>query len=240
MAESKMVTVSQTEDEIKIVIELTKVLNTKPVVIVNNNFIKFNCPPVYFESFLSGDVEENQSVCRLFKRQARIILKKKQPGIWPNILEKVPREEALKKKVELNDMIVERTKREDKERHEQFDAAKKEKLQYQIDREMSIHDRVKDFKEASVATTISCEKAEAGNDLSDVKNTPAVSRNSMRQASDQKHRMFRYVPAAPLNETRKSGKIQISFSEYKAPTPKRESQNQPISNNNAAPNIQIY
>lgn len=53
-----MVQISQTEDDIKISIELNRLVTRKPDVVLLPQYLKFNNPPIFFERHLVQEIDE--------------------------------------------------------------------------------------------------------------------------------------------------------------------------------------
>jgi len=53
-----MVQISQTEEDIKISIELNRLVTRKPDVVLLPQYLKFNNPPIFFERHLAQEIDE--------------------------------------------------------------------------------------------------------------------------------------------------------------------------------------
>ncbi|ALC39296.1 CG14921 [Drosophila busckii] len=227
-----MVQISQTEDEIKISIELNRLVTRKPDVVLLPQYIKFNNPPIFFERHLAQDIDELASFCRIFKNEARIVLIKKQPGIWPELFQKLSKECLLQKRLEIADLIVERNKQRDQLALERYENKRRTEIEKEIKRESDMKDRVKNFQQASVQEALMVGGKEThakphGNSNNENYNNNSNCNYKQGTAADirQATPITRYQPPTAMTAVRGSGRISISFSaQHKRETPKRESQ----------------
>ncbi|KAH8402985.1 hypothetical protein KR222_002306 [Zaprionus bogoriensis] len=228
-----MVQILQTEEDIKISIELNRLVTRKPDVVLLPQYLKFNNPPIFFERHLAQEIDEMASFCRIFKHEARIVLIKKQPGIWPELFQKLSKEELMRKRLEIADMIVERNKKRDEMALERYEHKRRLEIQREVKRESDMKDRVKKFQESSCQETlmgvrkethVKPQSAPHGNYNSSNNNN---NENNKQPATEfrQATPVVRYQPPVAMNPVRGGGRISVCFSsDHKRQTPKRESQ----------------
>ncbi|XP_023160720.1 uncharacterized protein LOC111592617 [Drosophila hydei] len=225
-----MVQISQSEEEIKISIELNRLVTRKPDVVLLPQYIKFNNPPIFFERHLAQEIDETASYCRIFKHEARIVLIKKHLGIWPELFQKLDKEALMKKRLEIADQIVERNKKRDEMALERYENKRRAEIEKEVKREDDMRVRIKKFQETSCqealmvgvrkATHVKPSSLHGNNSIDNGNNKqqPAV---DVRQATP----VVRYQPPLAMSAVRGSGRISVSFSsQHKMNTPKRESQ----------------
>ncbi|KAH8276412.1 hypothetical protein KR018_005697 [Drosophila ironensis] len=206
-----MVQISQTEEDIKISIELNRLVTRKPDVVLLPQYLKFNNPPIFFERHLAQEIDEMASFCRIFKNEARIVLVKKEKGLWPEMFQKLDKETLMQKRLEIADMIVERNKKRDEMARERFDKKRRAEIEKEIKRETAMRERLKQFQENSVREALVVDVRK------EAKTAPSPSPKPDRLATP----MMR----PPMAGVRGGGKISVSFStQHKRDTPKRESQ----------------
>lgn len=224
----KMVQISQTEEDIKISIELNRLVTRKPDVVLLPQYLKFNNPPIFFERHLAQEIDEMASFCRIFKHEARIVLIKKHPGIWPELFQKLSKEELLKKRLEIADIIVERNKKRDEMAMERYEHKRRLEIEKEVKREGDMRDRVKKFQRTSVEEALMVGvrkethvKPQSGQFTNNNNNENKQSSGEFRQATP----VVRYQPPMAINSVRNNGRISVCFSsDHKLDTPKRESQ----------------
>ncbi|TDG47288.1 hypothetical protein AWZ03_006281 [Drosophila navojoa] len=227
----KMVQISQTEEDIKISIELNRLVTRKPDVVLLPQYIKFNNPPIFFERHLAQEIDEMASYCRIFKHEARIVLVKKQLGIWPELFQKLDKEALMKKRLEIADLIVERNKKRDEMASERYEHKRRAEIEKEVKREGDMRDRVKKFQETSrhealmvgvrKETHVKPNSSLHGNNSADNGNNKQQPAVDVRQATP----VVRYQPPLAMSAVRGNGRISVSFSsQHKMNTPKRESQ----------------
>ncbi|XP_034475259.1 uncharacterized protein LOC117782289 [Drosophila innubila] len=233
-----MVQISQTEEDIKISIELNRLVTRKPDVVLLPQYLKFNNPPIFFERHLAQEIDEMASFCRIFKHEARIVLIKKQPGIWPEMFQKLSKEALMQKRLEIADLIVERNKKRDEMALERYENKRRAEIEKEVKREGDMKDRVKKFQESSCheALMVGVRKETHvknvtshgnNNDNNSNSNANCNSNNKQQPASDfrQPTPVVRYQPPIAMSAVRGNGRISVCFSsEHKRDTPKRESQ----------------
>ncbi|XP_030561422.1 dynein assembly factor 4, axonemal [Drosophila novamexicana] len=222
-----MVQISQTEEDIKISIELNRLVTRKPDVVLLPQYLKFNSPPIFFERHLAQEIDEMASFCRIFKHEARIVLVKKQPGIWPELFQKLDKEALMQKRLEIADLIVERNKKRDEMALERYENKRRAEITKEVKREGDMKDRVKKFQESSCqeALMVGVRKethAKPNNSTHSNNNSNKEQlATNMRQATP----VVRYQPPLAMTAVRGNGRISVSFSsQHKMNTPKRESQ----------------
>lgn len=224
-----MVQVTQTEDEIKITIELNRLIVRKPDIVLLPMYIKFNNPPIFFERHLSQEIDEVASFCRMFKHEARIILIKKQKGVWPEIFLKLSKEELFKKRLEYSELMIARNKERDEKALERYEQKRKAEITREVSRETAMRERVKQFEKEACRDAMMVQpkqthvKTTKADELANSTLTSA-SRSSSRVSSGASHNRLGTPMARPLAAVRSCGRINISFSSYQFATPKRESQ----------------
>ncbi|XP_017059351.1 dynein axonemal assembly factor 4 [Drosophila ficusphila] len=214
-----MVQISQTEEDIKISIELNRLVTRKPDVVLLPQYLKFNNPPIFFERHLAQEIDEMASFCRIFKNEARIVLVKKEKGFWPELFQKLDKEALMQKRLEIADLIVERNKKRDEKALERYENKRRAEVQKEIKRETAMRERLKQFQENSVreALVVDVRKEANATPKPDVLQYPPSSMAASRLATPL------YRP--PMNSVRGSGRITVSFTNpHKRTTPKRESQ----------------
>ncbi|EDV58921.1 dynein assembly factor 4, axonemal [Drosophila erecta] len=214
-----MVQISQTEEDIKISIELNRLVTRKPDVVLLPQYLKFNNPPIFFERHLAQEIDEMASFCRIFKNEARIVLVKKEKGMWPEMFQKLDKEALMQKRLEIADLIVERNKKRDEKALERYDIKRRAEIEKEIKRETAMRDRVKQFQENSVreALVVDVRKEANAAPKPDVLQYPPSSTAANRLATP--------IMRPPMSSVRGSGRINVSFTtQHKRTTPKRESQ----------------
>ncbi|EDW76017.1 uncharacterized protein Dwil_GK15243 [Drosophila willistoni] len=217
-----MVQVSQTEEDIKISIELNRLVTRKPDVVLLPQYLKFNNPPIFFERHLAGEIDEMASFCRIFKREARIVLVKKQKGIWPEIFQTLSKELLLQKRLEIADLIVERNKQRDEQALERYAIKRRNEIQKEVNREAAIKERVKQFQENACqeALMVGTRKETHAKSKPESRSSPQPSAPAPARLATPNVR-----PIMPMASVRGSGRISVCFSnQHKRETPKRESQ----------------
>ncbi|KAL7738915.1 hypothetical protein ACLKA6_016918 [Drosophila palustris] len=227
-----MVQISQTEEDIKISIELNRLVTRKPDVVLLPQYLKFNNPPIFFERHLTQEIDEMASFCRIFKHEARIVLIKKQPGIWPELFQKLSKEALMQKRLEIADLIVERNKKRDEMAIERYENKRRAEIEKEVKREGDMKDRVKKFQESSCheALMVGVRKethVKNSNDNNSNSSSNPNTNNKQQPATDfrQPTPVVRYQPPIAMSAVRGSGRISVCFSsEHKMDTPKRESQ----------------
>ncbi|XP_039502702.1 dynein axonemal assembly factor 4 [Drosophila santomea] len=214
-----MVQISQTEEDIKISIELNRLVTRKPDVVLLPQYLKFNNPPIFFERHLAQEIDEMASFCRIFKNEARIVLVKKEKGLWPEMFQKLDKEALMQKRLEIADLIVERNKKRDEKALERYDNKRRAEIEKEIKRETAMRDRLKQFQENSVreALVVDVRKEANAAPNPDVLQYPPSSAACSRLATP--------LMRPPMSSVRGSGRINVSFTtQHKRTTPKRESQ----------------
>ncbi|XP_055919363.1 uncharacterized protein LOC129951299 [Eupeodes corollae] len=215
-----MVRVTQTEDEIKIVIELNRLLSRKPDIVLLPKYLKFNNPPIFFERHLTDEIDEAESFCKIFKNEARIVLIKKSKGLWPEIFQKLTKEELTRKRIEISDIIIERNKEKDKQAIERYEQKKRAEIDREVRRDSEIRERVKNFEtqECKQAVMLGVKKETFAKPQDEKK----VERQRVLSANIVNSRPKIKQPV----ELRATGKISFNFSQFTPKTPKRESQDE--------------
>ncbi|KAH8395498.1 hypothetical protein KR215_008605 [Drosophila sulfurigaster] len=209
-----MVQISQTEEDIKISIELNRLVTRKPDVVLLPQYLKFNNPPIFFERHLAQEIDEMASFCRIFKHEARIVLIKKQPGIWPEMFQKLSKETLMQKRLEIADLIVERNKKRDEMALERYENKRRAEIEKEVKREGDMKDRVKKFQESS------CHEALMVGVRKETHMKPNGGHGNIND-----NNMVRYQSPIAMSAVRGNGRISVCFSsEHKRETPKRESQ----------------
>lgn len=219
-----MVQVTQTEEEIKIIIELNRLITRKPDIVLLPTYLKFNNPPIFFERHLTQEIDEDASFCRIFKNEARIILIKKEKGIWPDIFQKLSKEELFKKRLEYSDQLITRNKERDEKALERYEQKRRTEITREVSRETALRERVKQFqKEACREAIIVQQKTKhIKTPRSEVSTTPLSI--SSRDNSSKALNRADTPTVRPMVALRNSGKINVKFSNFQYSTPKRESQ----------------
>ncbi|XP_054739591.1 dynein axonemal assembly factor 4 [Anastrepha obliqua] len=218
-----MVQVTQTEEDIKIIIELNRLITRKPDVILLPQYIKFNNPPIFFERHLVNEIDELSSFCRIFKNEARLVLVKKQKGIWPEVFQKLSKDELKQKRLEISELIVERNKERDKHAIERFEQKRRSEIDKEIKRETAMRERVKQFQENARREALMVGVRKETHTKSQV--TPQISTPmaAINNTNVTGQRIGTPV-VRPWANIRSGGKINVSFSKYTWSTPRRESQ----------------
>ncbi|XP_050324795.1 dynein axonemal assembly factor 4 [Bactrocera neohumeralis] len=219
-----MVQVTQTEEDIKIIIELNRLITRKPDVILLPQYIKFNNPPIFFERHLVHEIDEVTSFCRIFKNEARIVLVKKQKGIWPEVFQKLSKDDLKQKRLEISDLIVERNKERDKLVVERFEQKRRMEIDKEVKRETAMRERVKQFQENARREALMVGVRKETHTKSQA--TPQMSTPPSATINNTNITGQRIgTPAVrPWASMRSGGKINVSFSKFTWSTPKRESQ----------------
>ncbi|XP_033248589.1 uncharacterized protein LOC108161636 [Drosophila miranda] len=218
-----MVQISQTEDDIKISIELNRLVTRKPDVVLLPQYLKFNNPPIFFERHLAQEIDEMASFCRIFKNEARIVLVKKEKGVWPEMFQKLDKEALLKKRLEIADLIVERNKQRDQQAMERYENKRRAEISKEIKRETEMRDRVKQFQDNArrEALVVDVRKETSTKSVSPPLHAPYQQQPAPTAAA----RLSTPLTRPPMTTVRGSGRISVSFTnEHKRVTPKRESQ----------------
>ncbi|XP_055837657.1 uncharacterized protein LOC129906052 [Episyrphus balteatus] len=215
-----MVRVTQTEDEIKIVIELNRLLSRRPDIVLLPKYLKFNNPPIFFERHLTNEIDEAESFCKIYKSEARIVLIKKTKGLWPDVFQKLTKEELSRKRIEISDLIIERNKEKDKQAIERYEQKKRAEIDREIRRDTEIRERVKTFESQE------CRQAM----MLGVKKEAFVKPHDEKKIERQRVLSANIVNSRPKIkqpvEIRATGKINFNFSQFTSKTPKRESQDE--------------
>lgn len=212
-----MVKVTQTEDFIKIVIEINRLIKRKPDIILFPDYVKFNNPPIFFERYLCHEIDEIKSFCRIYKSEAQLFLKKKVPGIWDDIFKTYSKEELMEKRRAVNERIININQEKDKEAVERFERKKRAEIEREIQRETNEREKIKTIEIESVKETIKIDGSKKDGGLID------APRNSEQGNEEKIVQMPRLIDVEP-KQIRSTGKINIVFSSFERPTPKRESQ----------------
>ncbi|EDW63282.1 dynein axonemal assembly factor 4 [Drosophila virilis] len=224
-----MVQISQTEEDIKISIELNRLVTRKPDVVLLPQYLKFNSPPIFFERHLAQEIDEMASFCRIFKHEARIVLVKKQAGIWPELFQKLDKEALMQKRLEIADLIVERNKKRDEMALERYENKRRAEITKEVKREGDMKDRVKKFQESSCqeALMVGVRKETHAKPNNSTHSNNNNNNNREQLATDMRQAtpVVRYQPPLAMTAVRGNGRISVSFSsQHKMNTPKRESQ----------------
>ncbi|XP_037824456.1 dynein assembly factor 4, axonemal-like [Lucilia sericata] len=225
-----MVQVTQTEEEIKIIIELNRLITRKPDIVLLPTYLKFNNPPIFFERHLTQEIDEVASFCRIFKNEARIILIKKEKGIWLEIFQKLNKEELFQKRLEYSDQIISRNKERDEKALERYEQKRRTEITREVSRETALRERVKQFEKEACREAMIVQPKETH-----VKTKPELVRSSAVTSSPRPPSSARASSAKvcnrlgtpiarPMPLLRNSGKISVNFSSFQYSTPKRESQ----------------
>ncbi|SPP79476.1 uncharacterized protein LOC117581832 [Drosophila guanche] len=220
-----MVQISQTEEDIKISIELNRLVTRKPDVVLLPQYLKFNNPPIFFERHLTQEIDEMASFCRIFKNEARIVLVKKEKGVWPEMFQKLDKEALMKKRLEIADLIVERNKQRDQQAMERYDNKRRAEISKEIKRETEMKDRVKQFQDNArrEALVVDVRKETSTKTISPPTNASYQQQPTPPVAAAA--RLSTPLMRPPMSAVRGSGRISVSFTtEHKRVTPKRESQ----------------
>ncbi|KAH8333536.1 hypothetical protein KR059_000638 [Drosophila kikkawai] len=212
-----MVQISQTEEDIKISIELNRLVTRKPDVVLLPQYLKFNNPPIFFERHLAQEIDEMASFCRIFKNEARIVLVKKEKGFWPEMFQKLDKEALMQKRLEIADLIVERNKKRDEKALERYENKRRAEIEKEIKRETAMRERVKQFQENSVREALVVDVRKEANNAAPKTEHPSSVPCASRLATP--------LMLPPMSSVRGSGRITVSFSsQHKRNTPMRESQ----------------
>ncbi|KAH8242008.1 hypothetical protein KR038_001059 [Drosophila bunnanda] len=210
-----MVQISQTEEDIKISIELNRLVTRKPDVVLLPQYLKFNNPPIFFERHLAQEIDEMASFCRIFKNEARIVLVKKEKGFWPEMFQKLDKEALMQKRLEIADLIVERNKKRDEKALERYENKRRAEIEKEIKRETAMRERVKQFQENSVREAL----------VVDVRKDNFAPKTDQPSSVPAASRLATPLMRPPMSSVRGSGRITVSFSsQHKRNTPMRESQ----------------
>lgn len=208
-----MVQITQTEEEIKITIELNRLITRKPDIVLLPTYLKFNNPPIFFERHLVQEIDEVASFCRIFKNEARIVLIKKTKGIWPEIFKKLSKEELLQKRLEVSDQVVRRNKERDEKALERYEIKRRNEIDREVRRETAMRERVKQFHEQACR-----------DDMTVAPKETHMKTNGSSSARSAGNRLGTPIAPRSLPALRTAAKICVSFSSFKYDTPKRESQ----------------
>lgn len=214
-----MVQVTQTEEEIKIIIELNRLITRKPDIVLMPTYLKFNNPPIFFERHLVQEIDEIASFCRIFKSEARLILIKKKKGIWPEIFQKLSKEELFQKRLEVSDQVVQRNKERDEKALERYELKRRNEIDREVRRETVMRERVKQFHEQACREAMTVAPKETH-----VKNKAAESNSNGSCSARVSSRVGTPIAPRVMPALRSSAKINVNFSSFKYDTPKRESQ----------------
>ncbi|XP_017482933.1 PREDICTED: dyslexia susceptibility 1 candidate gene 1 protein homolog [Rhagoletis zephyria] len=219
-----MVQVTQTEEDIKIIIELNRLITRKPDVVLLPQYIKFNNPPIFFERHLVHEIDELSSFCRIFKNEARIVLVKKQKAIWPEVFQKLSKDELKQKRLEIAELIVERNKERDKVAVERFEQKRRCEIDKEVKRETAMRERVKQFQEnarrEALMVGVRKEAHAKPPATPQISTPPATATINNTNVTGQR---IGTPVVRPWAGMRSGGKINVSFSKFTWSTPKRES-----------------
>lgn len=230
-----MVQVTQTEEEIKIIIELNRLITRKPDIVLLPYYLKFNNPPIFFERHLTHEIDEMASFCRIFKTEARIVLIKKDRGIWPEPFQKLSKEELMQKRLEIADQIVERNKERDQQAQIRYEQKRRTEIEKEVRRESAMRERIKQFEENACREALAVgvvRKETHTKQKSDTRTTTgsAVSSAIVTSIGGGSGKVGSRVSTPAVRPTavaalRTAGKINVCFSpNFTSQTPKRESQ----------------
>lgn len=213
-----MVKVTQTEESIKIIIEINRLIKRKPDIVLFSDYVKFNNPPIFFERYLCHEIDEIKSFCRIYKSEAQLVLMKKIPGIWNEIFKTFSKEELMEKRKAVNERIINISQENDKEALERFERKKRSEIEREIQRETNEREKIKNIEIESVKETIKIDGTKKDGGL-----LMDVSRSNERDKAERIVQMPKLIDMEP-KQIRSTGKINIVFSSFTRTTPKRESQ----------------
>lgn len=213
-----MVKVSQTEDSIKILIGINRLIKRKPDIVLFTDYVKFNNPPIFFERHLCHEIDEIKSFCRIYKSEAQLVLVKKEPGIWNEIFKTYSKEELMEKRKAVNERIIIINQAKDKEALERFERKKRAEIEREIQRETNEREKIRMIESESVKETIKIDGTKKDGGLL----IDALANNATGK-TEQIVQMPKLIDLEP-KQIRSTGKINIVFSSFTKPTPKRESQ----------------
>ncbi|KAL9926299.1 dynein axonemal assembly factor 4 [Glossina fuscipes fuscipes] len=224
-----MVQVTQNDEEIKIIIEMNRLITRRPDVVLLPTYLKFNNPPIFFERHLAHEIDEVASYCRILKNEARIVLIKKRKGVWDEIFKKLSKEELFQKRLEISDIIVARNKERDERILERYDQKRRAEIEREVQRETAMRERVKKFQEQAChdVMTIAPKETHVKPKVVPVKMPPVpkpIPQSPQSQSIPVTNRPPAATPARALPALRNNGKINVSFTNFIYVTPKRESQ----------------
>lgn len=225
-----MVQVTQTEEEIKIIIELNRLITRKPDIVLLPTYLKFNNPPIFFERHLTQEIDEVASFCRILKNEARLILIKKEKGIWPEIFKKLSKEELFQKRLEYSDQLITRNKERDGKALERYEQKRRTEITREVSRETAMRERVKQFEKEACQEAMLVQPKETHVKATKpelVKSSCSPRPHALSNSRDSSAKGFNRVGtpiARPMAALRSGGKINVSFSSFQFATPKRESQ----------------
>lgn len=224
-----MVKVTQTEDSIKIVIEINRLIKRKPDIVLFQDYVKFNNPPIFFERYLCHEIDEMKSFCRIYKTEAQLFLVKKTPGIWDEMFRTFSKEELMEKRKAVNERIIATNQQRDKEAVERFERKKRAEIEREIQRETNEREKIKSAEIESIKETIKIDGTRKDTSLVDnpkekdndfgLENAGNLEKNNLEEIVQ----MPKLIEMEP-KQMRSTGKINIVFSSFSKPTPKRESQ----------------
>lgn len=230
-----MVRINQNEEEIRIVIELNRLVARRPDIVLLPTYLKFNCPPIFFERHLTQEIDEDASFCRILKNEARLVLIKKEKGIWPEMFLQLSKDELQQKRIEMSDRLISRNKERDEKAIERYDKKKRAEIEKEVSRETAMRDRAKQFQKEAVEEMMKSEEklcAERKETVQESSKTKAIqgriqSAPPVGSSTTPIPRVATRssLPAqAPMVPLRSRGKINVCFSNFAYVTPKRESQ----------------
>ncbi|XP_067633971.1 dynein axonemal assembly factor 4 [Eurosta solidaginis] len=221
-----MVQVTQTEEDIKIIIELNRLITRKPDVVLLPQYIKFNNPPIFFERHLYNEIDEVSSFCRIFKNEARLVLIKKQKGIWPEVFQKLSKDELKQKRLEITDLLIERNKERDKVAIERFEQKRRSEIDKEVKRETAMRERVKQFQENARREALMVGVCKESNNTKSTATPqmPMTTPPAINSTNVMVGQRIGTPVVRPWASIRNSGKINVNFTKFTWSTPKRESQ----------------
>lgn len=229
--------ITQNEEEIRIVIQLNRLLARRPDIVLLPKYLKFNSPPIFFERHLTQEIDEDASFCRLLKNQARLVLIKKEKGIWSEMFQELSKEELQQKRIEMSDQLISRNKERDERAIERYDKKKRLEIEKEVTRETAMRNRFKEFQKQAVEDMLKAEeklfveRKEVENDAMTTKALRLSKERNQSASEDSSINPVRkvvtrsYLPAQTvMPPLRSSGKINVCFSNFAYVTPRRESQ----------------
>lgn len=215
---------SQTDREliIKLPIQGKKITDN---VIITEKFMKVNIQPYYYELFFEGSICPEESTCKILESCIKCILKKSNDGLWQTLGKPSKVNGKLNEKCSLNELRKETRAEYEQKVKEQCNQKRVERRQLErevldkrLDRDARIRAKIentqKSLKEQQLRGHIT-----TGN----VKNAKLVKPDVLVKPPMAKESR---KPEPKLPPVRSFGSIDVTFSERRFITPKRESQDQ--------------
>ncbi|XP_041761865.1 dynein assembly factor 4, axonemal-like isoform X2 [Anopheles merus] len=203
-------------------------------------FLKISHPPHYWELFLAHPIDADASHCSILENEVVFELVKQDPTVcWDTVELDVPRAERATLKQQYEEQHRKRLEQQSKQRAIEKDRKKKDEIHRQIERERVDRSAIDNLLEESKQRELKrmelamvkqyrpdpakASAPSAANSLSNIRSAPLKGAGATgTQHSDQQQEPRPSSPPA----IRRSGTLEVTFSERTFVTPKRESMEQ--------------